>query len=472
MKTYSLFIFLLLFITVDITAQSSASDSIKSQELGKAYYNIRKLSCSSCQAEGYSVFSRYAGEGDVQCMYQLYKCLLKGWGTEQNLSKAIFWLKQAADRNHESALKELVLVYKEGRNGIEQDLSLACQYAIRLSDLGNPIGYYQYGYLLYKGLGCTQNYEKAMKCFEKAAIYNHGPSMYMLGLGYRNGYGVPANRDTARSWLIKADQKGVRAAREELETPVSENEGNTIATRAFSISNPLPDTHQQVAHRFTADMSGKYSGILATYDYSGKHLVSQQPLSMEITTTGEEANIRWMEEYKDPVSLQGISNDSLLLFNKAIYHRSDHYSRSVPISWEFISSTLALKNENGRTMLYGNLKQYSPETKEPEKPMYFVAEKTSSTPNGKETDNALNFIVSPNPFHDIISVSFVLSQPEECQLRLYSASGVLVMDKPLRTLKEGSHSIELSPDITPGTYLLQLVCGDTLCVSTLFKENQ
>lgn len=471
MKTYSLFIYLLLCSVTCIVAQPSATDSLKSQELGMAHYNIRKLSCTSCQAEGYSIFSRYAEEGDVQCMYQLYKCLTNGWGTKPDFSKALFWLQQAADENHETAIKELVLIYKDGRYGIEQDLPLACQYAIRLSALNNSMGHYQYGYLLYKGLGCTQNYEKAMECFEKAALQGQGSSMYMLGLCYRNGYGVPANRDIARSWLIKAAEKGVRAAREELEIPLAETEGNAIATRSFSTDNPVPETYRKVEHQMTADMSGCYSGTLVTYDYSGKHLVCQKPLSMEISITGDEADIRWTEEDKEPITLHGISNDSLLVFNKAIYCRSDHYTRSTPISWEFVNSVFTAETENGKTMLHGNLQQYSPETKEMEKPMYFVAEKTSAIISHTKSNEALNFRVTPNPFQDAIHVSFVLRQSEECSLKLYSANGILVMDKALGTLKEGNHNVELTPKIVPGAYVLRLSCGNTLCVSTLFKEN-
>lgn len=471
MKTYSIVIFLLLCCVTGIVAQTSVADSLKSQELGMAYYNIGKLSCPSCQAEGYSIFFRYAEKGDVQCMYQLYRCLAKGWGTKQDLSKALFWLQQAADENYQTAIKELVLVYKDGRFGAEQNLSLACQYAIRLSALNNPTGHYQYGYLLYKGLGCTQNYEKAMECFEKAALQGHGSSMYMLGLCYRNGYGVPASRDIARSWLVKAAEKGVRAAREELEIPMAETEGNAIATRSFSAGNPAPEIYRKIGHQMTADMSGCYSGTLITYDYSGKYVVGQKPLSIEISITGDEADICWMEEDKEPVTLHGISNDSLLVFNKAVYCRSDHYSRFTPISWEFVSSAFAAETENGKSMLHGNLQQYSPETKEMERPMYFVAEKTSAIISHKESSEALNLCVTPNPFQDVIHVSFVLPQSEECCLRLYSANGILVMDKALGTLKEGSHNVELTPEIFPGAYVLRLSCGNTLCVSTIFKEN-
>ena len=236
-------------------------------------------------------------------------------------------------------------------------------------------------------------------------------------------------------------------------------------------TSPAPEIYRKIGHQMTADMSGCYSGTLITYDYSGKYVVGQKPLSIEISITGDEADICWMEEDKEPVTLHGISNDSLLVFNKAVYCRSDHYSRFTPISWEFVSSAFTAETENGKSMLHGNLQQYSPETKEMERPMYFVAEKTSAIISHKESSEALNLCVTPNPFQDVIHVSFVLPQSEECCLRLYSANGILVMDKALGTLKEGSHTVELTPEIFPGAYVLRLSCGNTLCVSTIFKEN-
>ena len=89
-------------------------------------------------------------------------------------------------------------------------------------------------------------------------------------------------------------------------------------------TSPAPEIYRKIGHQMTADMSGCYSGTLITYDYSGKYVVGQKPLSIEISITGDEADICWMEEDKEPVTLHGISNDSLLVFNKAVYCRSDH----------------------------------------------------------------------------------------------------------------------------------------------------
>lgn len=83
----------------------------------------------------------------------------------------------------------------------------------------------------------------------------------------------------------------------------------------------------------------------------------------------------------------------------------------------------------------------------------------------------LSFSVTPNPFRDVMHVSFVLPQSEECYLRLYSVNGTLVMDKALGTLGAGSHNIEIAPKLAPGAYVLRLSCGNALCVITLFKEN-
>ena len=40
--------------------------------------------------------------------------------------------------------------------------------------------------MLYKGLGCRQDYGKAVELFGSAVNYDHPNAMYMLGLCYRN----------------------------------------------------------------------------------------------------------------------------------------------------------------------------------------------------------------------------------------------------------------------------------------------
>lgn len=60
----------------------------------------------------------------------------------------------------------------------------------------------------YKGLGCQQDYSKAVNLFQQGADEGMDNSMYFLALCLRNGYGVVKDTAAAMYWLRKADSLG------------------------------------------------------------------------------------------------------------------------------------------------------------------------------------------------------------------------------------------------------------------------
>ena len=54
--------------------------------------------------------------------------------------------------------------YKDGKT-IKQDFEKAFQNFQNAANLGDPQSIYSVGYMLYKGLGCTQDYSKAAALF-------------------------------------------------------------------------------------------------------------------------------------------------------------------------------------------------------------------------------------------------------------------------------------------------------------------
>lgn len=472
MKTFSFFILSLLCAVLAVDAQPLATDSVKSMELGKAYRDIRRVSSPSSQQEAYSLFLKYASQGDMNSMYQLHRCLLNGWGIEKNPLEAVEWLDEAAGLGYEAALAQLVNIYKQGQHGVVQDLSKAFGYAVRLAERGSPVGYYQSGYLLYKGLGCQQDYSRAMLYFEKGTLAGHGASMYMLGLGYRNGYGVPVDLPKAKSLFVGAAEKGVSAAQLELQIPQSENMPSAVGFRSVSAGANPPSAYPQVRHRLDGGLPGCYSGTLCTYDWSGKSVIERNALSLEIAVSGDEVTIHWLESAKEGVTLHGLSTDTLILFDKGDYRKSDRYAPSKTQTREFVDSRLSVATDGGKTILRGTVGQRSPETMEPERPMCFVAEKISALTLRGNGNDAVALTTSPNPFSDVVRVSFTLSRPDICRLSLYSSTGMVVFDKPLGSLGQGSHVFDIRPDVVADTYVLKLVYGDNSCVSTLVKEHK
>ena len=104
--------------------------------------------------------------------------------------------------------------------------------------------------------------------------------MYVLGLGYRNGYGLTVDINKARDLLSKAADKGVQAAIQELQSPVGENQ--LVKRNSGDTSDILPNTYKTVLNRLTNEIIGTYSGKLITYDWSGKHIIESNDLLMNI----------------------------------------------------------------------------------------------------------------------------------------------------------------------------------------------
>jgi hypothetical protein len=67
------------------------------------------------------------------------------------------------------------------------------------------------------GRGVPRIPDKAIAWFRQAALQDHGPAMYYLGLMQLRGWGLPQDREKARNWLTKAAAAGSEAAERALE---------------------------------------------------------------------------------------------------------------------------------------------------------------------------------------------------------------------------------------------------------------
>lgn len=88
----------------------------------------------------------------------------------------------------------------------------------RLIRQDNPFAHYQLGRLYARLRGETSSeaaqwYHKATEGLRRLAEEGNGQAMYVLGVAYAFGRGVPQNRVEAQRWLILAAEKGAPQAR-------------------------------------------------------------------------------------------------------------------------------------------------------------------------------------------------------------------------------------------------------------------
>ncbi len=95
----------------------------------------------------------------------LYEC------TEGNFQNAVRILEPLAEQGDVMAQLKLGVLYREGREGMQdllQNFEKAFIYLEKAAEQEDPDAQYYLGMMYYKGEGCTPNLEKAMKYFKLA----------------------------------------------------------------------------------------------------------------------------------------------------------------------------------------------------------------------------------------------------------------------------------------------------------------
>ena len=303
-------------------------------------------------------------DSSALAMNSLGIAYLQGNGVEADTTMGISWMEKAGQQGYVHAYYNLGYIYRFAEYGMKQDFKKAYGYFSSGADKGSADCMYVKGMMLYKGTGCDQNYTEAFRCFKEAAEKRHRPSLYMLGLCYRNGYGVERDSDLATEYLYRSAMLGYRDAREELERPNPEN-----CLGDFHADGNIPDEMPQVSPSVndTSLIAGCYYGYLATYDWSGKHLIGEKPMSMTVQKHGP-AVTGQMVLGTDTVPFRAnLTEDQRIDFTSGSLKMDERYTTSGAVKYRLINILYDVWNEKIR----GRLNLYSLSQKEPERPMYF-----------------------------------------------------------------------------------------------------
>ncbi|MEI8087488.1 MAG: tetratricopeptide repeat protein, partial [Paludibacter sp.] len=298
--------------------------------------------------------------GTPEAMHLMGMAYYTGMSVNRDFDLARRWFEAANRKGYLKSAYNLAMMYRLGI-GVKQDFGKAYQYLCRAGEEGQPQAVYGRGYMHYKGLGCTQSYDSAMTYFKAAADKGHGYSMFMMGLCYRNGYGVERNSGEANYWLKKASDKKVNASVEELSTDTPENPLQATQLRSANAAGGQETKIKKVRHALstTEQLQGIYTGTLATYDWSGQHVIKESPLEVTIEQNGNNITASWNEDTLSTVIAKGILTDTALVFTEATYSKCDHYHRITPANWDFMQATLTTVREGKTINLAGNLQLYS-----------------------------------------------------------------------------------------------------------------
>ncbi len=436
-------------------------------------------------ARAFNYYTRSAALGNSKSMNAIGVMYKLGMGVETNEQKATEYFTKASNAGYITAWYNLGLVYKE-----KLRYDVAYKYFAKGAILQDPQATYAQGYMLYKGFGCQQDYRQAMQFFSKGASMGKASCMYFLGLCYRNGYGVAANKDSARYWLMAASDKGYTMAKDELMSREPENHisGKALAEKikaaqqeSLSQKESAINTYQKIAHSLpVSDVAGTYEGYLLKYDYSGVHIIEANKLSLTLYADKDTVKGTWLEDDTLAIPIRAYASANGLLFDKMEYYKTTHYHTVIPDHLLFEKAAIKMIKKEDGTYLAGNIQQYRVEQNEPAKPLYMALAKTGSSTTDNRTLKLLNgdgtLLTSsplrayPNPFGRNISVVFELKAACKVSTQLQTMDGKVVYSKPAQFLEVGNYTINLeSGNIAAGYYILSLRCGNKIRTAKVVK---
>jgi len=133
-------------------------------------------------------------------------CHYWGYGTQQNIQKALQFYHKAAQKG--SCHSQYMLGYIYGYDVKPPDFKKAARWFRKAARQGHSDAQLKLGFYYHHGRGVKQNYKTAFKLFTQAAAQGHAIAMHNIGDAYENGYGVDKDEKQAFIWYRKSAERG------------------------------------------------------------------------------------------------------------------------------------------------------------------------------------------------------------------------------------------------------------------------
>ena len=314
-------------------------------------------------------------------------------------------------------------------------------------------------------------------------------SMYMLGLCFRNGYGVAVNIDSARYWLSKAAARNDKRAINELADTSPENADmqsvpNLQPAATIPLAQPvnLKAGFKKIPHHLNnnnIDLAGIYHGFVINFDWSGKHIIDQQALKLTLRRNNKQLNGEWAQDGQPAIALAGTLTDTALVFNNTVGQLTDHYHKNAPQDLQFKNSKLNLVSSHDTVYLSGTLSLYSPRWHETQRPEFIMLIRTNGKPNNlankvdtaKAAADSLHFVAYPNPFSTGLQLRYTLTKAANVSIMVSDLlSGRIVYRTDARQTAVGDHTDPVRFNAAPGNYVVTLLYGKKLKSTAVSKQ--
>ena len=443
-------------------------------------------------AKAFQIFMQQAVNGNAKAMNAVALQYAKGIGIDSNFNLAVYWFNQAISNGYKKAMVNLAMIYKH-----KATESLGYSIAFNLFDsavkINEPSAFFAKGYMLYKGLGCTQSYSNALQLFKRGIDSNRADCMYFTGLCYSFGFGLVANTDSANYYIEKAAKLGYKQANIFL----AYTDTTTIAARGTRILNnskqeivnnkTISNTDTQIQpsnNEFTniqltqnqIDFNGIYKGILTQYDYSGKKIIKQTNLTLNLIDNNGTILGDWIQNDTIHLPLRAVQYNNSLVFENMNIKQSNNikvlYTRRKKENLlSFQSANFQYQKHNDRIMLVGSLQLFNNYQNEPDKPINITLLQQKINQKNKDYQNTKNsVIIYPNPINNLFNIAIETAKESNASFIIYTQDGKKVFQQN-QYLKKGKQTILINASLSKGVYIIKINTIDETISRVLIKAN-
>lgn len=472
MKTIYLLLACFFFCQISFGQRSDSEELMKAEKIRKSESG-KKQSFERTHSQQ-KLLNTPPDSNDYRAQYEYGHLLLDNAVSSKDTITAVEWIKlSAVEGKYPPALQKLGICYKYGI-GVPYDLYYAYQYFDMAASAGSSRGLYARGFMLYKGLGCEQDYGAAFADFAKCADSRNPSCMYMLALCYRNGFGIRQDTIKATEWLDLAIQEGHNIALDEVNISIPEINDEYLSiikkygdTDFFnSLDNMKTNDFNKIIDIESVGLGhSSMNGYWVKYDYSGEHIVAIKRIVFDAKIEQDhfECNISFDDGKSAPFTISGqvAKNSNKVYTSGEMIERKDRYVADAidKLVINEMSFTSYIPDKGNIEIILGEVKGYSTFEKEPERPIKIFLIKDGIKNDPVIVQN-FDLLVFPNPFKSICQIQFNIETASNCSLNIHNMEGTLVHTVSKTSLEKGKYIYPLEKDLIPGIYIISMTVNN------------
>lgn len=386
-------------------------------------------------AKAAGIYRHLAMKGNAVAMRELGNCFLNGDGVKKNTRRAAILFSKASALGDRNAKCHLALMYQKGLDGVADHKKAYALYK-EAADSGSVQGMYGAGYMLYKGMGVTQDYSEAVRLLEAGAMRKHPGCCMLLASYYANGYGgeqdlekaerywKQASRD-GNSWTVDITKRGVA---DSIAKRIERKGTWTHVKEKVLDSETMPEIVSTVdAH----DIAGMWRGKAYSYDWSRKIIVSEHDIAIDI------------ECMDDSVHIKCYTGDSLVTAYSPVLHNGKYRSRRLTAeqkeySWTVTSTAFGMKGDH----LLAELKVLNLQNRSFRKPLLAVLTRDSQAMSDSATPSfTLNSVTYSS---GQLTLDITATKEMDVDIAISSVYGTPIKTYSKQKVEMGNNKIAIS----------------------------